>query len=69
LPNTALYVFCRQRCGEQHGINDGSFGYHLALLDKVSVDRVEDLASEHFGFKQVAELQQGRCVRREFFSN
>lgn len=41
-----------------------AFAHYQALLGEVSVDRVEDLARQPFGFKQVAELQQGRRVRR-----
>ena len=60
----AVLVFCRRRRGDQRGVDDGAFAHHQALLGEVTVDRVEDLACEPFGFKQAAELQQGRRVRR-----
>ena len=60
----AVLVLRRRRRGDQRGVDDGAFAHHQALLGEVSVDRVENLARESFGFKQVAELQQGRRVRR-----
>ena len=60
----AVLVLRRRRRGDQRGIDDGAFAHHQALVSEVSVDGVEDLAREPSGFKQVAELKQGRRVRR-----
>ena len=59
----AVLVFCRRRRGDQRGVDYGPFAHHQALLGEVTVDCVEDLACEPFGFEQVAELQQGPGVR------
>ena len=58
----AVFVFGRRRGGDQHGGDDGAFAHHQTLLGQVPIDRIEYLARQPVGFKQVAELQQGRCV-------
>ena len=57
---------CKSTRGDQRGVNDGAFAHHQAFLGQVPVDRVEDLARQPVGLKQVAELQQSRRVRRRF---
>ena len=62
----ALAVLGRRWRGDQRSVDDSAFAHHQAFLGQVPVNRVEDLARQPLGFKQVAELQQGRRVRRRF---
>ena len=62
----AILVLGRRWRGDQRGVDDGAFAHHQAFLGQVPVDRVEDLARQPVGLKQVAELRQGRRVRRRF---
>ena len=62
----ALAVLGRRWRGDQRSVDDSAFAHHQAFLGQVPVNRVEDLARQPLGFKQVAELQQGRRFRRRF---
>ena len=60
----AILVLGRRWRGDQRGINNGPLAHHQTLFGKVSVDRIEDLASQIFCFEQVTKLEQRRRVWR-----